>query len=444
MLAENYALLDDVYGTTRHLPLSYVSRHSVDDRFVTDLTRKKHIVLSGSSKQGKSSVRKSCLKPEDAIVVQCGRDTLKPALYEMILKQAKITTTVSEQKTLKGEFKLTAEIKVEGKIPLLASGETTGGGEGGLSYEQQQAVKQFDVDPSDPNDIARILIEASFNKFIILEDFHYLDEEVQQSLAFDLKVFYEVSNLVFIIVGVWLESNRLTMYNGDLAGRISPINADEWAPQQLNEVIVTGEKLLNICFSDSLKAAIVDGCQGNVGVLQEVCHRVCSSAGVYKTSDALILIDTLELAHLALKDIAQSEGGRYKTFLSKFSLGLGATELEIYKWIAWAAVTSKPAALRSGLAPRIIFQMIKKVHPSDTLQQNNVSQALERVLKVQAKHKLQPLIFDFSDGELKVVDGNFLVYVQAANRQEVLEAIGMDTVPIDFGQENPELPHVAV
>jgi hypothetical protein len=32
---------------------------------------------------------------------------------------------------------------------------------------------------------------------------------------------------------VWLEANRLVVYNGDLAGRITSIPADTWSAEEL-------------------------------------------------------------------------------------------------------------------------------------------------------------------------------------------------------------------
>lgn len=55
----------DVYGIGRDLPLNYVSRSSVDEYFISNLTRDKHVIIYGSSKQGKTSLRKNCLDEDD-------------------------------------------------------------------------------------------------------------------------------------------------------------------------------------------------------------------------------------------------------------------------------------------------------------------------------------------------------------------------------------------
>ena len=55
----------DVFGISRDLPLNYVSRPSADDFLVENLTRDKHLVIYGSSKQGKTCLRKHCLNQDD-------------------------------------------------------------------------------------------------------------------------------------------------------------------------------------------------------------------------------------------------------------------------------------------------------------------------------------------------------------------------------------------
>lgn len=67
-----------------------------------------------------------------------------------------------------------------------------------------------------------------FQKYIVLEDFHYLDIDIQRDFAVVLKAFHEASKFCFIIIGVWLEENRLIVHNGDLTGRVIAIDADKW------------------------------------------------------------------------------------------------------------------------------------------------------------------------------------------------------------------------
>lgn len=427
MAAEQIHKLAEVFGTSRDVPQTYVERPDVDDRFLNDITREKHIVIHGASKQGKTCLRKYHLNEQDYVVIQCTRDSSKASLYEMLLKHAGIKCEVSESKTLSGSRKLRATVSAEAKIPLVTKGAAKGEVEHEKSYETVTETKDFEIDPDDANDVVRVLRAANFSKYVVVEDFHYLDEDVQQALAFDLKIFHEISRIVFIVVGVWLETNKLTLYNGDLSGRVATINADHWNAKSLQEVINAGCALLNISISKAVQDLIVHGCQGNVGLLQEVCYRLCEKYGIWNTQDRTVDIGTENDVSEMLRAVADEQAARYRNFLAKFSEGLGETQLEMYKWIGYAVITATPDELRRGLRPNAIFHRIRPKHPGgNSLQHNNVIQALERVGKVQFKHKLQPLIFDFSNGELVVVDANFLVFLQTHTPSELLEYLGFE------------------
>src|ERR1019366_8854251 len=80
--------VDAVYGITRDIPLNYTPRPSVDELLIENLTREKHIIIYGSSKQGKTSLRKHCLKDTDYITVQCASRWTLEEILSNILKRA--------------------------------------------------------------------------------------------------------------------------------------------------------------------------------------------------------------------------------------------------------------------------------------------------------------------------------------------------------------------
>lgn len=419
--------LSDVFGNSRNTPLTYQTRKDVDERFVNDLTREKHIILHGGSKQGKTCLRKYHLTAEEVIVVQCTRETTKSSLYEMVLKQANIEYEVTSSRTTKGTNKIAVKVGGKGKVPFIAeaSGESTY--EGVKEKSTIQNFKSFEIDIEDPNDIVRVLKEDGFNKYIVIEDYHYMDEEIQRNFSFDLKVFHESSSYVFIIVGVWMESDRLTVYNGDLTGRVTNINIDIWDTACLRNVIESGKPLLNIDFPDDVVQTIVNLSQDNVGLLQEICYKLCEKHGIWQTQTENKLIGTVSEVNEIAKKIAYDQSSRYRNFIVKFSEGLSVTELEMYKWIIYAVLKSNSEDLRKGISSSRLFSIIKPKHPkTDTLQLNNLNQALERIHSVQGKHKLQPLILDYSNNDLFVVDANFLVFISTQNIEELLKSINIE------------------
>lgn len=197
--------VDEVYGLSRNIPLNYVERHDVDERLRCNLNRDKHITIFGSSKQGKTCLRKHCLNENDYILVQCSNRWSLSDLNANILKRAGYELTESTNVTYEGKAKVSASVKIL---------DATLGGEAGGGATKNVTHRQLELDLSDVNDIIGALNEANFHQYIVLEDFHYLKSEVQKDFAIELKAFHESSKLCFIIVGVWLDENKLVIYIG--------------------------------------------------------------------------------------------------------------------------------------------------------------------------------------------------------------------------------------
>lgn len=193
----------EVFGISRDLPLNYVTRQDVDASLVENLTRDKHLVIYGSSKQGKTSLRKHCLQENDYIVVQCSNKWSLAELHAAILKQAGYEVTQSTTRTVTGKNRILAKLAAT----VWGSGMEV---EGEKEDERSNSVTKqpLELDPEDVNDIIRAL--DKFKRIIVLEDFHYLNIDTQKDFSVALKAFHEKSDLCFMIVGVWLEEGRLT------------------------------------------------------------------------------------------------------------------------------------------------------------------------------------------------------------------------------------------
>src|SRR5690606_32736393 len=113
-MSTNRLTVDDVYGVTREIPRNYESRSDVDDEFVDALSRKAHIVSDGSSKQGKTCLRKYCLDHDDYIMVQCSNKWSVGDLHAQVLKESGFEVTRSTTTTVGGKAKIVA--KLSGKF----------------------------------------------------------------------------------------------------------------------------------------------------------------------------------------------------------------------------------------------------------------------------------------------------------------------------------------
>jgi hypothetical protein len=414
---------DEVYGITREVPLNYVTRPNIDDMLVESLTRDRHLVIFGSSKQGKTCLRKHCLKDTDYILVQCSNKWQITELHTSILKTAGYNVVQSEKRTASGANKVNAEIKAS----MFGFG-TKVGGESQTSKSSEYEIRSLELDAADPNDIISALQSIDFSKFIVLEDFHYLPIQTQIDFAVALKAFHEASKLTFILIGVWLEEDRLIVYNGDLTGRIVSIDADKWSSGELKEVIESGAKLLNVTFDQVFVDKLIPTCQGSVYVLQEACRLACTRSNVKHTQDETrILGEGMAVAEL-VEEIVNQQRGRYNSFINLFSGGFQDTTLKMYKWLLHPILTSNAEKLGKGFKFAELRKYLQSKHPSGkALSPGNLAQALKYCASLQVEKGIKPIVLDYDQTnlQLNIVDRGFIMWLGYQDRTELLNSLGI-------------------
>lgn len=420
--------LDEVFGVARDLPSNYVVRNLVDGRLISALTRNQHIVIYGSSKQGKTCLRKFNLVDSDYIVITCSNKWSLGQLHSAILKAAGYTIDGTTTLAVSGEAKVAA--KLGGAFGLFgnkASAEMSAEGTGSRSKETES--RPIELDPADVNDIISALSAANCPKFVVLEDFHYLPDETQRDFAVALKAFHEDSPYSFVVVGVWRDQNRLIQQNGDLTGRVISIDADRWMNDELQEVINSGEKLLNIEFSETFKSELLNGCFNNVYVVQESCRLACERALVYQTQETTKYVEA-EASPL-IKEAVDAHTARYTGFIGNFAAGFQGSTLEIFKWLLWPVLTSEVTDLEQGLNYASIRSAIDDRHPSAPINAGNITQALQSVASLQVgKMAIKPIILDYDETNrrLSAVDRSFLIWLQHQDRDELLSLAGLPSI----------------
>lgn len=415
--------LYSVFGVARGLPRNYVYRESVDGVLERALRQDKHIVIHGTSKQGKTCLCKRVLEDKNPVVVQCLNERTLEDLYSSLLKAVGYEIIAEEKNSVSGGIKVSLRAKLAMRI--LGKGvDAEGGISAGGSATAEQLRKPLDIDLRDVNDVIRALSAANCSKYIILEDFHYLPEETQLNFAFALKAFHEISEYTFIIVGVWRNRESISMQNGDLEGRIITVDADKWTRSELLEVIHKGEQLMNIKIDPEFKDALVDSCFGSVFVVQEACAKVCDQSRVFNTQADVVFVrgDVSEI----VKNVISSNSSRYIGFIDRFSKGIRTRKLSLNKWVLRAVIEAGADKAEKGISLKELRQVIGSKHPSGETIASPLQSVLKNTLKVQVNNGIKPIVLEYDRRarHLSVVDKTFLIWMRYADYSEVMEQIG--------------------
>ncbi|MBB6379674.1 hypothetical protein BKA01_006949 [Pseudonocardia eucalypti] len=290
---ERIELLGEVFGIQGGKnPRNYVARAEVDGPIKRALARRRPIVIYGSSKQGKTCVRREAIPADESIVLSCQQHWSAEDINKAILRAAGYVPIASQTAAQKHENRASDRFDAKGKLTLFETGLSTEKSHGHAD-ERTDTINPEPVDLSDVNQVISKLRELGFQKVVVLEEFHVLATETQKRFAQALKSFFEDGLVRFVIVGIWRGSDRLIQLHGDLAGRIDAVDADKWNETSLRNVIQFGAHLLNIQFDPKFSGSLIAQCFGSVWIVQEVCYKACESVGIMSDDSAGKLVGAL-------------------------------------------------------------------------------------------------------------------------------------------------------
>lgn len=427
----------DVFGVKSKLIATYIERESVDYKFKSALTDGNEIIVYGSSKQGKTSLILKHLNENEYVKVECSPQTQPIDIYKSVIRQLNIRFIESE--TIDNSYehggKVSAGLKI--RIPLI--GDTKAGAELSDKRTDKASVKEnyVEYNLALAQDVSELLKNYNIGKYIVLENFHYLELDVQETLAYDLRVFQD-HHIIFVILGIWREANRLIQFNGDLLDRITEVPVEPWETSDFHKVIRKGSEMLNVDFSKVENQLISDSFD-SIGVVQEICKNCCTVAGVNETSNKIVIISQENL-DLALKKKAEEYGVRhirnFEAFVDiarKTSNQSGKPSLAFPYYFIRLLLTHNFKEIEKGLSRSTLLEEIRKIHHRpDDVRSGDLGAFLHNITQHQINKKIQPPFVDYDRGGkmLKIIDSSLYFFLKHCNREEILNDI---PIPINEG-----------
>ena len=296
--------LSDVFGrSSRSNPLSYIVR-SVERDFREALGDEKYevLVIYGTSKQGKSSLRRNVLPNGSCTFVSAGQNMSREALYRDALSEvgANIKTTHEHASTTETKF----SIDVSGPPWLLL--DKLLGGAASRKRERTEGGKseEVEVDLSLAASVARLYSKYGGRKPIVIDNFHHIEPPVQAEIATDIRAFAEYG-IKLVILGTWKAQNYIQKKNTDLIGRVCALSIEPWTEADLLRVIEAGEQLLNIRFEPNVRAILLQRCTGNIALLQEILNLYLRSLGIVGRCETQTSVDDEYALRQACRSVAE-------------------------------------------------------------------------------------------------------------------------------------------
>ncbi|WP_028781652.1 AAA family ATPase [Shewanella sp. 38A_GOM-205m] len=429
--------VEDVFGVSVKQVKSYIVREQVDNKFTEALKSDKQIIVYGSSKQGKSALVKKYIDYDENIVISLSpKHTLKD-IYQTILRKSGVTLRTSYTKGSGQSSTVKGKARIQGAIALVLKGTAEVGLDKSTNQSSTENYEEIEFNLELPDDVADIINRHGNKKVVILENFHYLSEEVQKDFAYDLRTFQELK-VRFIIVGVWKESNRLSQFNGELQDRIDEIPVEPWTDDDFLRIIAKGEQELNIQFATTIKQLCLDNSFSSVGVFQELLRLTCINSEVFNKGEN-IFIDSEDSFNKALVEKTHDYSERHLKNLEAIASG-NNTQIQkdkplpffMHYYIVTDILAQGYDAIKNGgMSKLCMMHSIKqKHHRANDLKGGHLTTALKGLVELQSNKSINPpvIAYDATSKKIKVVDSTFYFFLKNADLDDVIDEI---TNPIE-------------
>lgn len=425
--------LEIVFGVSRDPVATYIERETVDAALAAALDQTRQIIIYGSSKQGKTSLLQRHVPDRARVTVHCGPATTAEDIYRSFLRQRGVEIVTEKTSATSRELGTSISAKFTAMLPFFGSGESEAKGEAKAGAQEGATRQTIEFNLANAQDVGELLHKVEGERtFYVLENFHYLSDDVQRQFAFDLRTFEEMG-LRFVILGVWRERNRLVQYNGDLQDRIAEVPVEPWEVADFARIVDAGSGLLNVRFSEAVVARIFEEAHGSVAVVQELLKKVCEKSGLHETAPAEVTIADLVLLQEAINDKVTEYAARHIRSLESIAAGSRArrsTEETAALFLPYhlvrVMVHRSYNELKDGIERKTLQTLIQQEHKTpDNVRTSDVTGMLVRLGSLQANASIVPPLFDFDPGtrRVKVVDSTLYFFIDNCDPDDVMAEI---------------------
>lgn len=278
--------LREVFTPSMPARATFVERSDVDTKLVNALlTPGKQLIIYGHTGSGKSTLLINKLDQvyEKHIITRC----MAGMTFENLLMHgfAELDRYYIDKVDSTKKVSFGAQIGTEYKIikaQLAASAEKT------------TTVTTKPLMP--PLLTAQFLVKfyGELNCCWVLEDFHKISPDEKTKAAQIMKIFVDSAmdypKAKLIAIGAVNTGREVINYDREMKNRLTQIHVLLMTDDELNAIIESGEKRLNVRFNSDVKEAIVRAASGLAAICHQLCLNCCDYEGVIETSDTIVRI----------------------------------------------------------------------------------------------------------------------------------------------------------
>lgn len=235
--------------------------------------------VSGPSKSGKTVLCESVVGIKSLLLVTGGGIESEADFWHRIRARLNVPASSS---SLSGTSK-SREVGATAKAGLgfLFKGEAGLDGKIGRG-EQEQSTLQFEG----VSGVELLEVVRSANKTLVVDDFHYIDREIQVSLVEQFKEAAR-AGCTIVVVSVPHRADDAIRANPDLRGRLRLIDVKYWTDDELLHIPRLGFSTLNVQPDSGVVTRFASESLSSPQLMQSLCLELCRSEQIYEQQATL-------------------------------------------------------------------------------------------------------------------------------------------------------------
>lgn len=227
------------------------------------------VSLSGPSKSGKTVLVERVVG-RDLLVPISGASIRRPEeVWQRALDWMDIPSSTSGTQSVGGSVGVEVSGKGSIALPLVAKGEAGVTGSGEITGETTTEVTR------ERRGLPQVVAEIGGSDFVILlDDFHYMDRDVQMEVAKSLKEAVRLG-VKIVTAAVSHRGDDVVRANPELRGRVKAIDLGYWTEPELHKIADTGFAALDATVNSVAINAFTNESAGSPQLMQSLCLQAC-------------------------------------------------------------------------------------------------------------------------------------------------------------------------
>lgn len=374
----------------------------------------KLMIVTGQTKMGKTVLaEKVYSRGNDSIWVDGGEISDEESFWDNIVSQLELPTQYENQDT--SGVNIAVEAGAEGQLKFCFLDAKT---KGGITIEHDR-LKGVVATSKMSNKMASIKYLTDNKIPLIVDDFHYINRDIQTQIVRALKSPI-MHGLPVIFIAIPSRKFDVLKVEREMTGRIQMFEIPTWSEEELLEIADKGFEELRVEVPFSVKMKMAKEAMGSPHLMQEFCKKICEGYRIEKKAARRIRLDEdIELDKIFM-EIAKNSG---RELFEKLSRGPRQRSDRIHRQLKNGEQTDIYGVVMEGLKklkPGVSsisyeeFRSCLKEIIDDVPQLHEISRVLEKIAEISYNAGASSPVIDWDKDEaiLTITDPFFAFYLR--------------------------------